>query len=215
MGLKWGRACLACGVLSAMVMATWACSQGDPQPPFIPDPPKTDSGSSGGGDAKTDAPKTSCVGEDGGCTTLANCGPHVYYVDVAQNGSAGQGGTVVDGTYVLTDYSIFTGSGGQSGKQTSWTSETMTFVTASSGDGGTGDGGAPTQLMVWEDTAEGIVSPPASATGVAQFSGTNVTITHTCPNANIFAGTFTASASQLILFAQSSTNIDQLTYTKQ
>jgi hypothetical protein len=221
MGLKWGRAFVALGVLSAMGMTMWACSQGDAHPPVIPDPDgsaKSDVSSSGG-DAKADV-KSSCVTEDGGCTDLPNCGPHVYYNDVAQNGGSGQGGTVLDGTYVLTDYSKYTGSGGQSGKETQWTSETMTLVSASSGDGGTsdgggGDGGAPAQLMVFADTADGITSPPAASTGVAQFSATNVNITHTCPNANIFNGTYTASSTQLILFSQNNNVLDQLTYTKQ
>ena len=199
MGLTRGRALVACGVLS-MIGGAWACSQGDPQPPYIPDPPGKDGSvtvTDGGGDAKT-----ACAFDDGGCNTLENCGSKVYIVEVAQNGVAGQGGTVLDGTYYLTDYRVLTGSGGTNQTTSAYFAETMSFVTTSVGDAGTGDAsigdasvdaslgeaGAPPQNMVWEDIIASNVYPQSSATsGVANFSGATVTITHTCPNSNNFS----------------------------
>jgi hypothetical protein len=201
-----------------------ACSQGDPQPPFIPDPPKQDATVSTGDASGNDAAKPTCGTDDGGCNTLANCGSKVYTVDVAQNGPAGIGGTVLDGTYVLTDHRVFTGSGGQSGATQSYISETMTLTTVATGDGGTSEagaeagaeGGAPPQTMVWEDIIASTANPQSvAASGVAQFSGSSLMITHTCPNANILPGTFTVSNTQLLFFVQDGPGVGQLTYTKQ
>lgn len=216
MGLSRGRALVACGILSVMSIGVWACSQGDPQPPFIPDPPN-DAASSGGDVVKADVAKPVCLTEDGGCSALASCGSKIYVVDVAQSGPTGQGGTVVDGTYILTDYRVFTGTGGTSGQQSAYFQETMSFVSSAS-DGGAADGGegGTSQLMVWEDNISTNMQPTAfTSSGIAQFSGASLTITHTCPNSNIFSGTFTASSTQLILFAQETSGVGQLTYTKQ
>ena len=192
-----------------MAIGVWACSQGDPQPPFIPDPPKSDASSSGG-DAKADVAKPVCLGEDGGCNNLLSCGSKIFIVDVAQTAPTGQGGTVVDGTYVLTAYKLYTGADGGSGQQNAYFIETMSFVTSSSTDGGAG------QTMVWEDNSSSNSNPsPTTVSGVAEFSTTNVTITHTCPNSNIFTGTFTATSTQLILYVLETGGTGELTYTKQ
>jgi len=220
MGLKWAHACVACGGLAAIAIGTWACSQGDPQPGTLPDPPTKDASSSGTIDAGGgDATKVVCAVDDGGCNTLQNCASKAYIVEVAQDASAPQGGTVLDGMYVLTDYRVFTGPGGTSQTTTAWFAETMTFVSAPVSDAGASDSGldgALPQAMVWEDIVASNSSPQSSAlSGVADFSGTSVTITHTCPNSNLFAGTFTMSNTQLLLYVQESTGVGQLTYTKQ
>jgi len=201
-----------------MSLGAWACSQGDPQPPLIPDPPTSDA-SSGGGDVKTDVAKQVCSADDGGCNALVNCAPHVDVNEVAQNPPAATGGTVPDGTYLLTGYQIFTGPSGSTGQNVAWFSETMTFATSAANDAGASDGGGEggaSQDMVWEDIIQTNANPTAtSVSGVAQFSGTNVEITHTCPNSNLFDGTYTVSSTQLILYATASTGTAQLTYTKQ
>lgn len=194
-------------------IGVWACSQGDPQPPYIPDPPKSDASSSGG-DAKADVVKPTCLGEDGGCNNLLSCGSKIFIVEVAQDPPSGQGGVVVDGTYVLTDFRDYTGADGGSGQQNAYIIETMSFVTGSS-DAGSADG-ATSQTMVWEDNASSNSNTsPSTTSGVADFTGANFTITHTCPNSSVIAGTFTASSSQLILFVPEGSGIGQLTYTKQ
>ncbi len=202
MGLKWGRALLACGILSAAAIGTWACSQGDPQPGVIQDPPKQDSSTSKGGG---DAAKVVCLTDDGGCNTLANCGSKIYVIQEPQSGPTAQGGTVLDGTYVLTDYRVFTGGGGSSGVTTAYFSETMTLVT-SPNDGGTSDAssdGGTTQEMSWEDNTASDTTPlSSSSSGIADFNGTNLVITHTCPNTNSFSATYTMSNTQLLFFVQ-------------
>jgi hypothetical protein len=216
MGLKWGRALFACGVLSAVVIGTWACSQGDPQPGVIQDPPTQDSsapkGDAGGGG---DASKAVCLTDDGGCNTLQNCGSKVYVIDEAQTGTTGQGGTVLDGTYVLTDDRVFTGSTGSSGITTAYFSETMTLVTVPNDGGTSGDGGT-TQEMIWQDNVASNTTPQSSsASGIAELNGSNIVITYTCPNTNAFSATYTMSSTQLLFFVQDSTGTEQRTYTKQ
>jgi hypothetical protein len=218
MGLNWGRALLACGVLSAAAIGTWACSQGDPQPGLIPDPPKQDSSTTQGDGGGGDASKVVCLSDDGGCNTLANCGSKIYIIQEPQSGPTAQGGTVLDGKYVLTDYRVFTGTGGSSGVTSAYFSETMTLVT-SVDDGGANDAssdGGTTQEMLWEDNTASNTTPlSSSSSGIADFNGTNIVITHTCPNTNSFSATFTMSNTQLLFFVQDSTGTGQLTYTKQ
>jgi hypothetical protein len=200
-------------------LGVWACSQGDPQPKPIPDPPKKDASTSGndsgGGDGGSDAPVT-CPSEDGGCSTLQNCGSRIYIVDVNQNPPQPQGGaSVPDGKYVLTDYRDFTGTTGKNGQTTSWFTQTMTLATEAT-DAGSPDG-ASIQQMHWEQVSASNLDPSQfSSTGTAQFSGTNLSIAIDCPGSTSpFLSTFSVTGAQLVLLVGSSDGTAQLTYTKQ
>ena len=215
MGLFRGRALVACGVLSTIVIGVWACSQGDPSPPLIPDQPTKDSGAvvTTDGGTKTDASQT-CFTDDGGCNTLQNCGARVFILNVAQAPPTAQGGTIPDGTYVLTDYRVFTGAGGQSGTTSAWFTETMTLATEAS-DGGTSDAGA-TQQMLWQDIAASSTNTTSvSWSGTAYFAGTNLEIDKTCSSASQFLGTYSVTGTQLVFLVDDGANgTGQLTYTK-
>ena len=207
---------MACGVLCAIGIGTWACSQGDPQPPIIPDPPKTDASTGGGSDAGADVTKTTCASEDGGCSKLLNCGSRVFIVDVAADPPSAQGGaSVPDGTYLLTDYRVYTGAGGKNGQTTSWFQQTMSLATEAS-DAGTVDGAA-VQQMAWEQiSANNFQQSQASSTGTARFSGTDLVIDISCPSsASPFTSTFSVTGSQILLFVDDPDGKAQLTYTKQ
>jgi hypothetical protein len=198
-----------------MSIGVWACSQGDPQPGLIPDPPKSDASSSGGGDAKSDVVKQVCATEDGGCSQLENCGSKIFIVDVAADPPQPQGGAnVPDGTYVLTDYRVYTGAGGNNGQTTGWFTQTMSFATEAT-DGGTVDG-ATVQQMHWEQiSANNFKTAQVTSTGTAHFSGTSLVIDIACPSLSAFDSTFSVTGTQIILFVDDPDGKAQLTYTKQ
>jgi hypothetical protein len=212
-----------------MAIGVWACSQGDAHPPFIPDQDSSTK-SDATGDAKSDAPKQTCATDDGGCNALVNCAPKVNVDEVAQNPPVATGGIVPDGTYLLTAYSIFTGPGGSTAQNVAWFEETMTFATPATADAGASDGGdggdggddagtsdaGVSQATIWEDISATNISPiSTSVSGVADFAGDKVVITHTCPNSTIFSGNYTVSSTQLVLYAAAGSGTAQLTYTKQ
>jgi hypothetical protein len=69
-----------------------------------------------GGDGGSDGGVTvSDAGDGGVCTDLTATGQVIDRVGVAGEPAAGRGGTVVDGEYNLTDYTVFTGAGGAGG----------------------------------------------------------------------------------------------------
>jgi hypothetical protein len=69
-----------------------------------------DDGAMGGPDARPDV-----RGDGGTCTTIALLGSLVPGTFVASAPPSGAGGMVADGTYVLTKYQLYTGTGGLSG----------------------------------------------------------------------------------------------------
>jgi hypothetical protein len=214
MGFARGHALAAWVVLSAVAIGAWACSQGDPSPPYLPDPPG-DASTSGGDATKVDSGKTTCTFDDAGCNTLLNCGAHIYVTNVAQSAPSPQGGSVTDGTYILSDYRVFTGSGGLSGATAAWFAETMSFGTQLV-DGGAGDAG-PSQTTAWEDVTATNANPTSrSSSGTATFTGLGVTITKSCPSTGSpFDSNFTATATDLVLLLPDPNGTGQLTYKKQ
>lgn len=63
---------------------------------------------SGAGDGGGDG----SIADGGACTDLTSTGPVIDRVGVAGDPAAGKGGTIVDGEYNLTDYTVFTGAFG-------------------------------------------------------------------------------------------------------
>jgi hypothetical protein len=216
MGISRERTLWACGVVWACVMsASFACSQGDKKPPYIPDPP-TDSGTTPTPDASKEAASSCTSGADGGCNALLNCGGKVYVQQNSTTSPTAAGGTVPDGTYVLTDYTVFTGSGGASGPLTAWFIETMELTTEAS-DASIGDGGA-TQQMVWNDITSTNTTTNQTSAGTAYFQSGSATLTigKSCPSSpNPFTAGYTVSGTQILLYAADTTGTGQLTFTKQ
>ncbi len=200
---------------ACVMAASIACSQGDKKPPYIPDPPTSDSGPITTTDAANDAPSVSCTGGDGGCNSLLNCGNKVFVVENPSTAPAAVGGTVPDGTYVLTAVTRFTGPGGDSGTLASWSIETMKITTEPT-DASVGDGGA-IQQMVWQDIAANDQAPAnATSTGTAYFQApSSLAIEVTCPAAVENTGSFTVSGTQLLVYVSDTSGTSQLTYTKQ
>lgn len=71
-------------------------------------------GGGGGGEGGVDS-GTNDSGDGGVCNDLVIASQTVDRIGVLGEPPAGRGGTIVDGTYQLTDYSVFVGAGGVGG----------------------------------------------------------------------------------------------------
>lgn len=72
------------------------------------------SSSEGGADGGTDSGNFD-AGDGGVCNDLVATGQVIDRIGIAGEPAAGRGGTIVDGEYNLTDYTVFTGAGGAGG----------------------------------------------------------------------------------------------------
>src|SRR5262249_52661948 len=121
LSLYHGRGCYARRVPRALALlllvAPVACSSTSSAPPagdaMGPAAPADDSGEQVGPDSSlADA---DAAHEAGGCNALVNVGAPVSGTLVAAAPPTANGGSVADGTYVLTKYQVYTGAGGPTG----------------------------------------------------------------------------------------------------
>jgi hypothetical protein len=125
-------------------------------------------------------------GDAGACNDLVAGGQVIDRAGVAGDPPAGKGGTVVDGDYDLTDYTVYTGIGGASGP-TGITAKARLRIAA----------GALLERYEFGGTGSPSVRSTASTYGAtaATFS-----TTQTCPSAGLAgARQFTANDPLLIL----------------
>jgi len=106
------------------------------------------------------------------CNTLANAAPVITTQQVATAPPTPKGGVVADGTYLLTDVTIYTGPGGPVGP--GGTARTTVQIT-----------GATVQVAN--------AGEPATRTVLLQTSGATFTSTDTCPDMTILRGGYTAT----------------------
>jgi hypothetical protein len=152
-----------------------------------------EAGDAGGGHdaaAEAEAAAPVCPLVDAGCVTAASCGAQVNVVEVPQAPPTATGGTVVAGTYVMTDYSIFTGSGGATGMPGPWYIETQYLTLVgdagadtddASSDGGAGEGPQTFQLVRVITESDG--GAATTLTGSVTFSSpAQATFTFDCPS---------------------------------
>jgi hypothetical protein len=106
---------LVCGVLAFGLVA--ACTEQTDRPPTAVvsgDPPTASGGGGGGG--RSDGGSGSEGGADGGaCTDLTNTGTLVDRTGVPGDPPTALGGTVVDGDYDLSAYTVYVGVSGVAG----------------------------------------------------------------------------------------------------
>jgi len=119
------------------------------------------------------------------CNMLANSASVITYSQVSQNPPTPQGGTMVDGTYAMTDASIYTGPNGPSGPS----------------------GMSQTTIQVTGSTIQ-IVSngQPPTRTVTLATSGTSFTATDTCPDAKVTHGSYTATPTSILIFLDGGTD---------
>jgi hypothetical protein len=132
-------------------------------------------------DATSDAPSTADAARDASqaCNALGNAAPPVTIQQVASAPPAPAGGTVADGTYFMTDVSIYTGSNGPSGPS----------------------GTAQTTIQVSGSTIQVVSSgQPMTRTVMLATSGSTFTSTDTCPDATVTHGSYSATATTFLIF---------------
>lgn len=232
------------GALGAALL--WACSShsapavlgdGDgtdaAQQPPLPDASVVDTSTPAEGAA------SACPLVEGGCASVPSCGKKVNVTRVAQTPPVAAGGTVVPGTYVMTDLTIFTGTGGATGATGQWFNETQYLSLAGDGGAGaeggagnTGEAGAPdddggdagiaveagpgSQVFQLLDVTESSSGPATTLTGTSTFAAPDLsTIVYGCPStAPIFQTVYTSTPTTLQLFATESAGVGVITYTK-
>jgi hypothetical protein len=187
-----------------------ACSTsggGAPAPDGGREPPPADD--SGAGDTSAPSEDASAPSEGGAdvgvdahgdappeCNKLANLGSPVPGNLVANAAPAPTGGTLVDGTYVLTKYQVYTGPGGQSGPSGQSLASTLALA-GSTYEAVSSTGGSDTRVN-----------------GTFTTSGTSYTATVTCPGGPTTALGYTFDGTTFVQLGNVGVNTLELTYTK-
>ncbi|HEX8791718.1 MAG TPA: hypothetical protein VF765_12270 [Polyangiaceae bacterium] len=147
----------------------------------------SDAGSDGASDAGSPAQDAADAPGEAAtvCNMLANSASVITVQQVSQDAPMPQGGTMVDGTYAMTDVSIYTGPTGPSGPsgmtQTTIQIAGSTIQIASNGQ-------------------------PPTRTVTLATSGTSFTATDTCPDSHVTHGSYTATATTILIFLDGGTD---------
>ncbi len=161
-----------CSSSSPAVVATDAGADAHPAADATPEAaPAVDSSPQDHADsAPADAPVA--------CNSLVNTDPAVTTNQVASDPPAMTGGVIADGTYELTDATIYTGPSGPVGP----------------------GGPAQTTLQIMGTTVQMAESgQPPTRTVTLVTSGTTFTATTTCPESAVSQGSYTATATTLAI----------------
>jgi hypothetical protein len=110
------------------------------------------------------------------CNTQGVCGAPVYVTQVAQDPPAAAGGDVTVGTYVLTSYVNYTGSGGPAGVTSVWFKETFTLAALPGG----AEGGASSSFTVSDALLTSEIAGASAASGAWTFTGIQGAVDWSC-----------------------------------
>lgn len=122
----------------------------------------------------------------GGCGTLASAGAYVQGTRVAQDPPAATGGSLESGTYDLTSYAVYTGTGGVAGPSTKSHRASFRFNITSATEG--------TVELV--DSQEG--GTTTDICGSVSISGTALTINASYPlGAPVITANYSATVTQI------------------
>jgi hypothetical protein len=155
----------------------------------------TDGGDDGGTDAAdasfsdtvapADAPADTIGDAPAVCNTLVDVAPVVTVTQVASDPPAPLGGTIADGTYAMTDVTIYTGPQGPTGPT----------------------GSAQTTIQVSGSTVQVVSSgAPPTRTVTLAISGSAFTSTDSCPDTKVSQGHYTATATSLVILLPGGTD---------
>jgi hypothetical protein len=144
----------------------------------------------GGGIPEAGIAEAGASGDAGLCNNVPEIGYRVTQMNVPSAPPAATGGTIVDGTYILTSFSIFTGQGGSSAPTGHWEQQEIVL----SGNGPVMQSANLTDSYpTW--LHENFSFAPA---------GTNINVAQTCPTAGPpTAYPYSASPTFLQIFVQS------------
>jgi hypothetical protein len=122
----------------------------------------------------------------GSCNTIAHSGSNIAITQVAEATPTAAGGTLVDGTYVLTARQIYTGVGGATGPTGEMRRQTLVISNAASGtatvhsiqsrNGGADSRETLTAMPSGTTFAMTRVCPPPSASGAFMYTATGSTL---------------------------------------
>jgi|HubBroStandDraft_1064217.scaffolds.fasta_scaffold81993_2 hypothetical protein len=184
---------LGLALMCTAVLGTACSSSSSPSGPAVGDGGEAgaigDAGGDGGGladgssgDAVADGASAEAGGDAGdgavACNTLANTAPQVTGAQVAENPPAMQGGTVVDGTYFLTNLTIYTGPEGPTGAT----------------------GMTDTTIQITGNTIQVVTNgTPGTRTETFAGTGSTFTATDTCPDTTVIQGAYTATSSSFVV----------------
>ena len=132
--------------------------------------------------------------DDGMCTDLVNAGVVVAKTTHAQPPPAMTGGTIAEGTYLLTAMDKYNGRSGSNTHRETWRFS-----------------GNRVEAIMENSLAPGIVS---RASGTYTVSGNAFTVHLTCPQGGDVVQTYTATAAQVLMMPSDDPN-EVHTYTKQ
>lgn len=133
----------------------------------------------------------------GGCGSLVSAGAYVQGTRVAQDPPAATAGSLESGTYDLTSYTVYTGTGGVAGPSSKSHKASFRFVMSSATEGtvelvDSQEGGATTDIC-----------------GSVSISGTALTINPSSPpGAPLITAHYSATATQIeyqVVFSDGST----------
>ena len=160
----------------------------------------TGAGGAGLDDGGADAvvrPDTNFIDTANPCNALdIGTAPAITPNQVASQEPTAMGGTVFDGTYFLTKWTLYTGPGGATGP-------------------------LPLTLQVRRDFAGGIVQTVQNdGSSIRRFSamltttGTAFTETQSCPGSSVDTGTYTATATTITEWVSDHNQIVEVVFTK-
>lgn len=124
------------------------------------------------------------------CTTMLNDAPVVTRQLVAAAAPSPQGGTMGDGVWVLRQSTVYTGVGGRTGPDDSSRQKLSLAGSA-----------VETANQRTGEASEG-------ASGTAAFSGTQFTLTRSCPSASTVTGGYTATSDSVSFFVQGADGLE-------
>jgi hypothetical protein len=139
----------------------------------------TDTGTSSDAPLAQDTSPVDASDGAAACNAITDVGQMLTVMYVASAPPTPLGGAVVDGTYALTDATIYTGVGGPTGVVT--TTRSTVQIT-----------GVTTQIVTDDASGE------HRATAMLVTSGTTLTATDTCPDSVVHQGSFTATATTIV-----------------
>lgn len=180
----------------SLALVAACASKNDKPPPPINNEGDTTPHVGGAGGGSNDGGAKDAGGADAACVALANSGSVVTETYVAEQLPVPLGGAIAAGVYALTGAFVYTGVGGSSGPTGNQYQETVSF-----------DGSAFADVAAAGIVDAGTLGSNALASGTYTQSGTQLTLTTTCPSGAIRTVPYTSTGNTIRLYAAQSERV--------